>query len=86
MKILSLTQVYLDILCHVTYILDTLQDDLDRHAREQGSIQLALGYVDRHHLELDLFVQSYGDQVALSIPDSVCSDSAEGQAERSTSK
>ena len=72
MNILSLTQVlYLDILCHVTYILDTLQDDLDRHARGQ---QLALGYVDRHHLELDPFVQSYGDQVALSIPDSVCSD------------
>ena len=65
MNILSLTQVYLDILCHVTYILDTLQDDLDRHARGQGSIQLALGYVDRHHLELDPFVQSYGNQTVL---------------------
>ena len=28
-NILSLTQVYLAILCHVTYILDTLQDDCE---------------------------------------------------------
>ena len=35
MNILSLTQVYLDIPCHVTYILDTLQDDLRRHVSEQ---------------------------------------------------
>ena len=37
MNILSLTQVYLDILYHVTYILDTLQDDLRRHIPEQNS-------------------------------------------------
>ena len=35
--VLSLTQVYLDILCHVTYILDTLQADLRRHVPEQNS-------------------------------------------------
>ena len=54
-NILSLTQVYLDILCHVTYILDTLQDDLDRHVCGQGSVRLALSYVGRRHLELDPF-------------------------------
>ena len=61
MNVLSLTQVYLDILCHVTYILDTLQDDLHRHV---------LGHVDSGHLELDLSVQSHCDQAGL-IPDSV---------------
>ena len=46
MNILSLTQVYLDILCHVTYILDTLQYDLRRRAPEQNSERSVLGHVD----------------------------------------
>ena len=75
MNILSLTQVYLDILCHVTYILDTLQYDLRRHGPEQNSERSVLGHLDQGHLEQDPFVQSHGDQARLSIPDSVCSDS-----------
>ena len=75
MNILSLTQVYLDILCHVTYILDSLQDDLRRHISEQNSEHSVLGHVDSSHLELDLSIQSHGDQAGLLIPDSVCSDS-----------
>ena len=75
MNILSLTQVYLDILCHVTYILDTLQDDLHRHVSEQNSKHSVLGHIDLSRLELDLSVQSHGDQARLLIPDSVCSDS-----------
>ena len=54
MNVLSLTQVYLDILCHVTYILDTLQDDLHCHVSEQNSKRSVLGHVDSGHLELDL--------------------------------
>ena len=73
-NILSLTQVYLDILRHVTYILDTLQDDLRRHASEQNSERSVLGHVDLGHLELDLSDQSHGDQAGLLIPDSLCSD------------
>ena len=79
MILLSLTQVYLDILCHVTYILDTLQDDLHRHVSEQNSERSVLGHVDLSRLELDLFVHSHGDQARLLIPDSVCSDSGDGQ-------
>ena len=56
MNILSLTQVYLDILCHVTYILDTLQDDLRRDVSKQNSKRSVLGHVDSGHLELDLSV------------------------------
>ena len=33
-----------------------------------------LGHVDSGHLELDLSVQSHGDQAGLLIPDSICSD------------
>ena len=69
-NILSLTQVYLDILCHVTYFLDTLQDDVIATFPEQNSDRSVLGHVDQPHLELDPSVRSYGDQV----PDSVCSD------------
>ena len=78
MNILSLTQVYLDILCHVTYILNTLQDDLRRHVSEQNSEHSAssvLGHLDLSCLELDLSIRSHGDQARLLIPDSVCSDS-----------
>ena len=46
MNIPSLTQVYLDVLYHVTYILDTLQDDLRRHVPEQNSDRSVLGHVD----------------------------------------
>ena len=74
-NVLSLTQVYLDILCHVTYILDTLQGALRHYVQEQNFDGSVLDHVDQQHLELDPFVQNYGDQVALSIPDSVCSDS-----------
>ena len=74
MNILNLTQVYLDILCHVTYILDTLQYDLRHHVPEQNSERSVLGHVDQGHLEQDPFVQSHSDQARLSIPDSVCSD------------
>ena len=74
-NILSLTQIYLDVPCHVTYILDTLQDDLGRYVSEQNRDRSVLGHVDRHHLELDPSIQSHGGQAVLSIPDSVCSDS-----------
>ena len=74
MNILSLTQIYLDVPCHVTYILDTLQYDLRRRGPEHGSNRSVLGHVDQGHLEQDHFVQSHGDQARLSIPDSVCSD------------
>ena len=75
MNVLSLTQVYLDILCHVTYILDTLQADLRRLVSEQNLVRSVLSHVDSTHLESDLLVQSHGDQGSLLIPDSVCSDS-----------
>ena len=65
---------YLDILCHVTYILDTLQDDLRCHVSEQNSECSVLGHVDSGHLESDLSDQSHSDQAGLLIPDSVCSD------------
>ena len=87
MNILSLTQVYLDILCHVTYILDTLQDDLGHYVSEQNCDCSVLGHVDWHHLELDPSIQSHGGQAVLSIPDSVCSDSpsqAEGLIQAAT--
>ena len=74
MNILSLTQVYLGILCHVTYILDTPQDDLRHHVSEQNSERSVLGHVDSGHLESDLSEQSHGDQAGLLIPDSVCFD------------
>ena len=45
-NILSLTQVYLDIPCHVTYILDTLQDDLRRYLPKQNCDRSVLGHVD----------------------------------------
>ena len=66
MNILSLTQVYLDVLYHVTYILDTLQDDLRRHVSERHVGRVVLSQVDSGHLELDLSVQSHGDQVGLT--------------------
>ena len=75
MNILSLTQVYLDILCHVTYILDTLQDDQRRHVLKQNAARSVLGHVDYGRLELDPSDQSHGGQAVLPIPDSVCSDS-----------
>ena len=74
MNVLSLTQVYLDILCHVTYILDTLQADLRRLVSEQNLVRSVLSHVDSTHLESDLLVQSHDDQGPLLIPDSVCSD------------
>ena len=44
---LSLTQVYLDILCHVTYILDTLQGALRHYVQEQNfDHRSVLGHVD----------------------------------------
>ena len=47
MNILSLTQVYLDILCHVTYILDPLQDASLR----RGSERSVLEHDDVSHIE-----------------------------------
>ena len=74
-NILSLsTQDYLDILGHVTYILDTLQDDLRHNVSEQNSERSVLGHVDSGHLESNLYDQSHGDQTGLPVPDSVCSD------------
>ena len=78
MDVLSPMQIYLDILCHVTYILDILQADL-RHRVVERSV---LRHVDSSLLESDHSDQSHSDQDRLVIPDSVCSDSP-SQAEGS---
>ena len=52
-NILSLTQIYLDVPCHVTYILDTLQYDLRRRGPEHGSDRSVLGHVDQGHQTVD---------------------------------
>ena len=46
-NILSLTQAYLDILYHVTYILDTLQDDLTATSPEQNFDRSVLDHARR---------------------------------------
>ena len=57
---LSLHKLYLDsILHHVTHILDTLQDVIDRHVPEHDVAPAVLRHVDSDQVEWDLSAQRH---------------------------